>query len=99
MAELLILSKNNKVIRTEGDGFAWGSMESKAVFDIKYPYEEFHGKLSLIKCPGMSRAEAQTLEGGVFSSQWLDPDNQTELSRQFETTLSNWALFMSVSNG
>lgn len=98
MAELLILSSNNKVIRSEGDGFAWGAMESKVAFDIRYPYDDYHGKLSLIKCLGMSRAEAQTLEGGIFSAQWLGVERRAELTQQFETTIPDWALFMSVSN-
>jgi len=97
MAELLVLAKNNKVIRSEGDGFAWGSMESKTAFDFAYPFRDYPGKLSIIKCHGMSKAEGQNLKGLVFSPEWLDAENAQELAIDFETTVPSWALMMSVS--
>lgn len=98
MAEFLVLARDNRVIRAEGDGFAWGNMESRALFDEHYPFREYPGKLSLIKCPGMSKAEGERLVGGTFSSEWLDTESQVELENH-ETTIPDWALLMSVSNG
>ncbi len=98
MAEFLVLARDNRVIRCEGDGFVWGRMESRAVFEEAYPFRDYPGKLSLIKCPGMSKAEGQTLVGMIFSAEWLDAESQVELET-FETTIPDWALLMSVSNG
>jgi hypothetical protein len=99
MAEFLVLSHDNRIIRCEGDGFAWGNMESKASFDRQYPFKTYPGKLSLIKCPGMSKAQGESYIGSALSDAWLDEQSRTELSTNYETTILDWQLQMSLSNG
>jgi hypothetical protein len=99
MAEFLVLSRDNRVIRCEGDGFAWGNMESKASFDRQYPFKTYPGKLSLIKCPGMSKAQGEGYVGSVFSPSWLDEQSRDELAIDFETAIPDWQLQMSLSDG
>jgi hypothetical protein len=94
-----VLSRDNRVIRCESDGFAWGSMESKAEFDQRYPFEDFPGKLSIIKCPGMSQAQGLGYVGQVFSSAWLDEQSRAELVADHKTIIPDWQLQMSLSDG
>ncbi len=56
-------------------------------------------KLSLIKCPGMSKAQGESYIGSAFSDAWLDEQSRTELSTNYETTILDWQLQMSLSNG
>lgn len=99
MAEFLVLSRDNRVIRCEGDGFVWGAMESKAAFDRRYPYHSYPGRLALVKCPGMSRAQGESYVGQIFSADWLDEESRADLTNQFETTIPDWQLQMSLSDG
>jgi hypothetical protein len=99
MAEFLYLSRDNRIMRCEGDDFAWGNMESKAAFDRQYPFREYPRKLSQIKCPGMSQAQGEGYVGSVFSADLLDEQSRSELSTNYETTILDWQLQMSLSNG
>lgn len=99
MCEFLVLTVDNRVIRCEDDSFAWGNMESKTAFDRQYPFKVYPGKLSLIKCTGMSKAQGNGYVGAIFSSDWLDEQSRNELATDHETTILDWQLQMSVSNG
>jgi|GEM_PF-3284038 len=89
MCEILVRRSDNRIIRCEADGFAWGAMEVHSVFVKSHrQFDGWHGRLYLIRCTDLSAPEGDGLIGSVY----------TGLEVEHETTLPKWELMAIVTS-
>lgn len=90
MCEILVRRSDNRIIRCEADGFAWGAMETYAAFVQSHrQFGGWHNRLYLIRCPDLSAPEGEGLIGSIYTGPEI----------KHERMMAQWEFMSSVTDG